>query len=375
MGSQTLHGDAADFRSEDVVVVDLGDAIHWVAFGYAAAPNDPRASAAWDDAERKLIRALQLGELVALGFRHGRGERQEIPARFWIDAELEPLESYAFRQWSRENEWEQVRLYRRDIVQLWPSPLSAIRDEPTNQTLPLQPDEISVADTQPWWSLTAVVAWILARDPSAVAALHRPRLAVDKGAILLRLSRQSDKILRTARGELTDALAAAEVTAYGDRGTGNGPQPVPAVQWSRPPEYLLEDGTDRAGPYRDVVIARAEVLQRWPEHDRPLIAPSGTLLAAGGQTDQSRSRKTIKRKGGRSAPWVKDLRKYLQLRCARGDDLETIRLIELRTDFLSYAMTRHIRKVPKARSWLDIQISGIRLQVIAEFSWTPTAWP
>jgi hypothetical protein len=26
----------------------------------------------------------------------------------------------------------------------------------------------------------------------------------------------------------------------------------------------LEDGTDRVGPYRDVVISRAAVLQRWP---------------------------------------------------------------------------------------------------------------
>jgi hypothetical protein len=265
-GSRARQDDAPDFRSEDAVVVDLGDAIHWIAFGYAAAPKDHRASAVWDDAERQLIRALQLGEVVASGFRHGRGERQEIPSRFWIDAEVESLKSYAFRknQWSRENEWEEVRLYRRDIIQRWPSPLSSIQDEPAVETLASRPAEVSLADTRPWWPLTAVVAWILVRDLSAVAALCRPLSAVDKGAILLRAAGHSDKAPRVARRELIDALAAAEVTAHGDRGTGNGLQPIPAVEWSGPPEYLLEGGTDRVGPYRDVVIARAEVLQRWP---------------------------------------------------------------------------------------------------------------
>jgi hypothetical protein len=65
------------------------------------------------------------------------------------------------------------------------------------------------------------------------------------------------------------------VTAYGDRRTGDGPQPISAVEWSKPPEYLLEDSTDRVGPYRDVVISRAAVLRRWPS---PFAAVEDQLL-------------------------------------------------------------------------------------------------
>jgi hypothetical protein len=216
---------------------------------------------------------LQLGEVVAFGFRHGRGERQEIPSRFWIDAELESLGSSAFgkNQWSRENDWEQVRLYRRDVVQRWPSPLSLIQHDPAVETS--RPGEVSVAETEPWWSLTAVEAWILARDPAAVAALCRSLSAVEKGAIFLSLCRHTNKTPRAARRELIHALAAAEVMAHGARGNGEELQPIPAVEWSRL-RYLYEDGSDRAGPYRDVVIARAQVLQRWPS---PLAAAQDEL--------------------------------------------------------------------------------------------------
>ena len=54
-----------------------------------------------------------------------------------FNAELGALKSYAFLKdkWPREKEWEQVRLYRRDIVQRWPSPLSLIQDELTGRHL------------------------------------------------------------------------------------------------------------------------------------------------------------------------------------------------------------------------------------------------
>jgi hypothetical protein len=230
--SRTQQDDAPDCRSEDAVVLGLHDAIYWIAFGDAVAPNNDGATAVWDDAERELVRALQIGEVVATGFRHGRGERQEIPAHFWIDAELEPLQSYAFLKgkWSGEKEWEQVRLYRRDIVQRWPSPLSLIQDEP----------------------------------------------AVDTSS-------------------------------------------------SRP------------------AAIRAEI-----------------------QADRFYPGKNIKRRGGRPAPWVKSLRKYLRLRLQSGDDILNMSLTDLRVDFLSYAPRNQIRNVPKARSALDEQIKKGRPLVIAE---------
>jgi hypothetical protein len=345
---QAPKDEAPDCQDKDAVVVDLGDAIHWVAFGDVAAPSDHRASTIWDDAEGALIRALQLGEVVALGFRRGRGERQEIPAGFWIDAELEPPGSYAFRknQWSRENEWEQVHLFRHDIVQRWPSPLAASENEAGVETSTSRPAEASVADPRPWWPLTAVEAWILARDPSAVIAL-------------------SDKKPQTARRELIDALAAAEVMAHGDLGTGNGLQPIPAVEWSRI-RYLDEWGNDRAGPYRDVVIARAEAPRRWPEYDRPLAPARAPLAPAEGHADRYVASKSIKRRGGRSAHWVKHLRKYLRFRLQRGDDILAKSLTELRGDFVSDTNYQGIRNVPKARSALDEQIKRARPLATAE---------
>jgi hypothetical protein len=357
--------DAADFRSESAVVVDLQDAIHWIAFGDVAAPNDSGSTAIWDHAVRELIHALQLAEVVAFGFWHGGGERQGIPASFWIDAELEPLKSYAFRknQWSRENEWEQVRLFRHEIVHRWPSPLSVIQHAPTVEAF--RPTEISVAETQPWWSLTAVEAWVLARDPAAVAALCRSLSAVEKGAILLSLSRHTNKPPRTARRELFDALAAAAVVAHGDLRTGNGLQPIPAVEWSRL-RHLYEDGTDRSGQYRDVVIARAAVLQRWPWYDRPIPSAYAPLPSVESRTDHSKSNNTVKRKGGRSATWVKHLRKYLQIRRDQGDAIHSMSLTEIRIDFSSYATRNRILEVPKARSSLDEQIKRVRRQLVAE---------
>lgn len=148
---------------------------------------------------------------------------------------------------------------------------------------------MTVEATEPWWPLTAVEAWILARDHSAVAALCRPLTAIEKGEIFLRLSRNSGKSPQTARRELIDALAAAELTAYGDRGNGNGLQTIPAVEWSSL-GYLYEDGRDRAGPYRNVVIHRAEVLRGWaePAARRNVITGDQKAMAA------ARAKKLVK---------------------------------------------------------------------------------
>jgi hypothetical protein len=123
------------------------------------------------------------------------------------------------------------------------------------------PDQVSLEDTEPWWPLTAVQAWIVSRDSSAVAALCQPLSGADKAVILLTSDRRGRSI-EDARRELLNALAAERVTAYGDRRDGSGLKAIPRVEWSRL-EYFYEAGPDRAGPYHDVVIARAEALRRW----------------------------------------------------------------------------------------------------------------
>jgi hypothetical protein len=127
------------------------------------------------------------------------------------------------------------------------------------------PAPVTVQATKHWWPLTAVVAWILAPDARAVADLCQPLPGVNKAAIHLRLSKRSGKAPKAARRELFDALASAKLTAHGDLGNRSGLQPIPAVEWSGPPERPYGDGTDRIGPYRGVVIARDEVLRCWPE--------------------------------------------------------------------------------------------------------------
>jgi uncharacterized protein (UPF0248 family) len=122
-------------------------------------------------------------------------------------------------------------------------------------------EQVSLEDTEPWWPLTAVQAWIVSREPSTVVALCGPLSAIGKAAILLRSKGPSGNI-KDARRELLNALAAERVIAYGDRRDGSGLKAVPAVEWSRL-EYFYETGSDRAGPYHDVVIARAEALRQW----------------------------------------------------------------------------------------------------------------
>lgn len=133
--------------------------------------------------------------------------------------------------------------------------------EPAEPPRSPTPDQVSLEDTEPWWPLTAVEAWIVSHDPSRVIALCGPLSAVGKAAILLRSADRGGNV-DDARRELVNALAEKEVTAYGDRRDGSGLKAIPAVEWSRL-EYFYETGSDRAGAYHDVVIARAEAMRRW----------------------------------------------------------------------------------------------------------------
>jgi hypothetical protein len=157
--------------------------------------------------------------------------------------------------------------------------------EPAELPRSSTPDQVSLEDTKPWWPLTAVQAWILSRDACTVVALCRPLSAVDKAAILLRSDGRGGNV-DDARRELLNALGAEQVTAHGDRRDGSGLKAVPAVEWSRL-QYFYETGSDRAGPYHDVVIARAEALRQWSGRTASQDADIGTDTAAEDRTPEA----------------------------------------------------------------------------------------
>jgi hypothetical protein len=113
--------------------------------------------------------------------------------------------------------------------------------------------KVTFADTKRWWPLTACVAAILAPDPSEVIALSRPLPAIDKVAAHIRLSRLNKRTIKGARHELIKALEEGELTARSVQGV------IPSGYWSRPREWLYENGTDQAGEYQDVVIDRTQM--------------------------------------------------------------------------------------------------------------------
>jgi hypothetical protein len=145
-------------------------------------------------------------------------------------------------------------------------------------------EQVSLEDTKPWWPLTAVQAWIVSRDPSTVVALCGPLSAVGKAAILLKSADRGGNV--AARRELLNALGAEQVTAYGDRRDGSGLKAIPALEWSRL-EYFYERGSDRAGPYHDVVIARAEAVRQWPGVPATLHGHKGNDVADQGRTQEA----------------------------------------------------------------------------------------
>jgi len=110
-----------------------------------------------------------------------------------------------------------------------------------------------------------------------------------------------------------------------------------------------------AGDPHGEFFERAAVLALWPEK---VVAEVLDAAAPPG-------RPVAKRRGGRPAPWVKHLRRYLQLRLKSGQNLLSMSLAELRRDFSSYATQQQI-KIPKARSSLDNQISKVRQELATE---------
>jgi hypothetical protein len=120
-----------------------------------------------------------------------------------------------------------------------------------------------------------------------------------------------------------------------------------------------------------VEVDLSTLLQCFPAAIEPGL-PAGTVVKALDPTARGeRSEKVLAQpagigRKGRPAPWTKSLRKYMHLRIDRGDDIASMSLGELRTDFLSYATRNQIRKVPNSRSALDEQIKKARQLVIAE---------
>jgi hypothetical protein len=157
--------------------------------------------------------------------------------------------------------------------------------EPTEPHRSPTQEQVSLEDTKAWWPLTAVQAWIVSRDPSTVVALCGRLSAVGKAAILLR-SKGPGGNAEDARRELLNALGAEQVTAYGDRRDGSGLKAIPAVEWSRL-AYFYETGSDRAGSYHDVVIARAEALRRWSVATLSQDRHTDSDTAAEGRTQEA----------------------------------------------------------------------------------------
>jgi hypothetical protein len=115
---------------------------------------------------------------------------------------------------------------------------------------------------------------------------------------------------------------------------------------------------DPDGNSDDQFFESAKVLDRWPEK------PGGGLAGATPSPPQGDA--VRKRRGGRPAHWVGQLRKYLRIRQDRGDPIHFMRLSELRQDFSRYAMQHRIPKVPTARSNLENQIKKVRAELVAK---------
>jgi hypothetical protein len=84
------------------------------------------------------------------------------------------------------------------------------------------------------------------------------------------------------------------------------------------------------------------------------------------QAEPSRSAGTIKRKGGRHARWARHLDKHLRLGLKRGDDIFSLTLLELQTDFSSCARIQSVPNVPTSRSAVQEQIKRVLRQILAE---------
>lgn len=250
--STSQRGRGRERVSAPDVTFSIYEAIFWIAFGEGPQPRDERACVLWDQAEAELHRSLLMGEVTAYGLKDGKGAAEPIPSEAWEGIWIEALSGYIARKSQGEGQpcaseigrklWTNIWLYRAQVVGQWPEPV-----------------RMTIEDAPAWWTLTAVQAWILARDPSAVAALCRRLSGPDRAGVLLHAG-GSARAVERARLELINALGAGKIKAHGDR--GNGLEEIPAVEWSSI-KHFYERGADRAGVWRHVVVARDEVLTYW----------------------------------------------------------------------------------------------------------------
>jgi len=128
--------------------------IYWIAFGHPNAPSENRAVEAWDRAWAELHHALQAGIITAYALQSGQGEPVEIPRLFWAEAEIEPLEGYAWLQgqWRSHQEppWQKIRFEREAVLSIWPEPLAGTEGQSADEAAAF-PKAFSQAKVTEWY--------------------------------------------------------------------------------------------------------------------------------------------------------------------------------------------------------------------------------
>jgi hypothetical protein len=348
----------------------------------------------FEDAEEKVLNALAKGRLRALGRRNGEGDREQIARDQWTDLQFywaKPLGGpsphlphfvnncgrYAGpRDELRHNVtyWTDVLLERKEVLAHWPN--RVLESLTKNERL----------------TLAEAVALLVRGRPASKYAWRRLRLR--QGGWFPTATQQE---IQAAGQEIVEMLRRRKITASGRpcvrdggiRPTGGMKcvdkdfldEPVsvdPCFDeiWT---EFGLDDGrfspVDRG--YRYVVLKREQsleviraidaVINRSVDYEERAAHLGSPPAPASIRTVNSSPRRAIKRKGGRHARWVKHLEKHLRFRLGRRENIHSMTLTELRTDFLRYAMHHQICGVPKARSSLDEQIKRVRQQLVAEY--------
>ena len=111
------------------------------------------------------------------------------------------------------------------------------------------------------------------------------------------------------------------------------------------------------GNFHGQFFVRERVLKEWPEK------PDGGFTEA--LLPVPHDNIAPKHKGGRRAPWVRHLRKFLNLRRDRGHDIHSMTFAALRRDFLNYASQHQIPNVPE-RSSFETQLKKVLLELASE---------
>lgn len=251
---------------------------------------------------------------------------------------------------------------------------------------------------RPYWSTLQAVFWTITRSRGAVrlAAQRRPGSGDDQH-LIARVVMPGDRVgrrwyacrhmdwtIEEAEERVRDALSKGHLHAWGRKNGQGERERIPAQEWPdlgfhwsgpRPDTHsqlppFVGPGCGYVGPrssqaevpyWTDVLLEREEMLSLWTEPARnpardQEAQPKGEAIQAS----------MAKRKGGRSAPWIRPLKRYLNIRIERGHDILSMTLAELRRDFVTYVMTQNIPRVAKARSSLDEQIKKLRVQLVAE---------